>query len=109
MKSTRSSIQKPKSLSEKGMSRMADLMRILRILRPDPPLDIACLTCLFLEGATSKDSAKTLADHPIVEELATRKMLTRTEKKQFYLTEDAILLAKGALRVYPELQIPPVA
>jgi hypothetical protein len=44
-----------------------------------------------------------------VEELATRKMLTQTEENEFYLTEDAILLAKGALKVYPELLIPPVA
>ncbi|MHA2407896.1 MAG: hypothetical protein ACXACA_05955 [Candidatus Ranarchaeia archaeon] len=91
------------------MSRMADLMRILRILRPYPPLDISCLTSLFLEGAICKTAAKRLADHPIVQELETRKMLTQTEKQHFYLTEDAILLAKGALKVYPELQIPPVA
>ncbi|MHA2059196.1 MAG: hypothetical protein ACW976_00235 [Candidatus Ranarchaeia archaeon] len=101
--------QEPNSLSDDAMSRLADLMRILRILRPNPPLDIACIASLFLEGAISKSAAKKLAEHPIVEELEMRNMLTQTTKQHFYLTEDAILLAKGALKVYPELVIPPVA
>ena len=109
MKSSSSSAQEPKSLSDQGRSRLADLMRILRILRPNPPLDISCITSLFLDGAISKEAAKRLADHPIIEELETRKIVTQTEENQFYLTQDGILLAKGALKVYPELAIPPVA
>ncbi len=101
--------QKVTTLSKEGQASMADLMRILRKLRPNPPTDLSFLASLFLDGAVSKTTAKRLVDLPFVEELESRKMVKKTGTQLFYLTQDGILLAKGALRVYPELQIPPVA
>ena len=61
------------------------------------------LTYLFLKNATGKNSAIALPEGQILKELVEAEHVGKTSGK-YYLTEDGFFIAKGALKLYPELK-----
>jgi len=61
------------------------------------------LTYLFLKNATGKNSTIALPEGQILKELVEAEHVGKTSGK-YYLTEDGFFIAKGALKLYPELK-----
>lgn len=61
------------------------------------------LAYLFLHEATNGKSAVNISKDKIVEELIKAEHLAKTNDGRYYLTEDGIMIARGAIKLYPEL------
>jgi hypothetical protein len=62
------------------------------------------LVHLLIRRAISKNSAIGIHEDAILKELLNMKYVTKTKSSSYYLTSDGIMLAKGALKLYPELK-----
>jgi len=62
------------------------------------------LTHLFLRNATTEKSAVLIPEDSILKELVEAEHVSKTNDGRFYLTVDGGFIAKGALKLYPELQ-----
>ena len=86
--------------------RLISLLETIRSMVPAPSVDISCLVSLLLEGATSKETARKLCELPHVSKLKKDGTIAKTERDYIYLTKKGILVAKGALKTFPQLDIP---
>ncbi|MHA1917839.1 MAG: hypothetical protein ACTSUV_05955 [Candidatus Ranarchaeia archaeon] len=86
--------------------RLISLLETIRSMIPAPSVDISCLVSLLLEGATSKETARKLCELPHVLKLKKDGNIAKNERNFSYLTEKGVLVAKGALKTFPQLRIP---
>lgn len=62
------------------------------------------LVHLLIQKAISKNSAIHIPEDSILKELLKMEYVTKTNSALYYLTSDGIMVANGALKLYPELK-----
>ena len=62
------------------------------------------LVYLFLKNALDVVSATSLPENSIIQELVSAEHVGKTSDGKYYLTSDGRYIAKGALKLYPELE-----
>jgi len=74
---------------------------------PQPGPEDTLLTRLYITGATnpSKTAQIQETELPIAEKLATQGQLTKATAGKYFLTEEGITIARGTLKIYPELKV----
>jgi len=79
-------------------------MIIKTVYYPTTSREEEILAHLLLLDATMKKSAVSIPEDKILKELVEAEHVAKTKEEKFYLTSDGILIAKGALKLYPELK-----
>ena len=74
------------------------------IYHPTTSREEEILTHLLLANALDEKSAITIPKDKILSELIDAEFVSKTSKDKFYLTSDGKTIAKGALKLYPELK-----
>ncbi|MGQ9468654.1 MAG: hypothetical protein ACUVTD_02325 [Nitrososphaerales archaeon] len=70
---------------------------------PTPSREEEIIVHLYLKGALSKDKAISIKESELVKKLIKQGQLAK-EQGKIYLNEEGIIVAKGALDLYPELK-----
>ncbi len=79
-------------------------MIIKTLYYPTASREEEILIHLLVRKAVSKDSAIHIPEDTILRELLEMEYVTKTKSSSYYLTSDGIMVAKGALQLYPELK-----
>lgn len=74
------------------------------IYHPTTSREEEILTHLLLTNALDEKSAITIPKDKILKELIEAEFVSKTTNNRFYLTSDGKTIAKGALKLYPELR-----
>jgi len=81
-----------------------------RILRsayfPEPTEELKAIANLYLRGAVSPEKAISLNQTSLLKKFVRQGQVIRKERK-FYLSDEGIIVAKGSLDIYPELERAP--
>jgi len=81
-----------------------------RILRsayfPEPTEELKAIANLYLRGAVSPKKAISLNQTSLLKKFIRQGQVIRKERK-FYLSDEGIIVAKGSLDIYPELERAP--
>jgi len=81
-----------------------------RILRsayfPEPTEELKVIANLYLRGAVSPEKAISLNQTSLLKKFVRQGQVIRKERK-FYLSDEGIIVAKGSLDIYPELERAP--
>ena len=72
---------------------------------PEPDTQDYLLAELYRLGATVLEKAIPLKRDTLLEELLAQETLTETEDGRIYLTEEGAIIARGVLKMYPELSV----
>lgn len=62
------------------------------------------LAYLLMQSATSEEGAVSIPESKILQELIEVEHVAKTKNARYYLTSDGQIIAKGALKLYPELK-----
>lgn len=79
-------------------------MIIKTLYYPTSSREEEILVHLLIHKAISKNSAIPLLEDSILKELLEMEYVAKTKSSSYYLTSDGTLVAKGALKLYPELK-----
>ncbi|MHB8602936.1 MAG: hypothetical protein ACYC6W_10695 [Nitrosotalea sp.] len=79
-------------------------MIIKTLYYPTASREEEVLVHLFIRKAVSKDSAIRILEDSVLKELLGIEYITKTKSASYYLTSDGMMVAKGALKLYPELK-----
>lgn len=79
-------------------------MIIKTLYYPTSSREEEILVHLLIRKAISKNSAIPLLEDSILKELLEIEYVAKTKSASYYLTSDGALVAKGALKLYPELK-----
>ena len=74
---------------------------------PLPTSEGYALVYLYLKDATSPSKAipiDTQVENEVLERLLRQGQIKETPKSEYYLTDEGIVIAKGTLRIFPELE-----
>lgn len=89
-----------------GMLSLPDPIQKLMIRSlyfPSTSREEELLANLYMRNATSKKNALKLDDVKLVNRLLKQGQILSTAGRKFYLSKEGIMVAKGALDIYPEL------
>src|SRR6185312_14472078 len=79
-------------------------MIIKTLYYPTSSREEEILVHLLLRKAMSKDFAVHIPEDSILKELLEMEYVTKTKASSYYLTSDGMMVAKGAMKLYPELK-----
>lgn len=99
IKSGRSTLVRSKgflSLPEK------ERLKIVRREFPTPDEGEKIFINLLKSGATSKETAVKITKTPMLEKLISAEHIAETKEGRFYLTKTGKMIARGAIKMYPE-------
>lgn len=74
------------------------------VYNPTTSREEEILTYLWLSNAVDIKSSISIPENKILSELVDAEFITKTKDRKFYLTSDGKVIAKGALKLYPELR-----
>lgn len=90
-----------------GLTSFPEIMQktiIKTLYYPTSSREEEILVHLLIRRAISKSSAINIHEDAILKELLNMEYVEKTRSSSYYLTPDGIMLAKGALKLYPELK-----
>lgn len=90
-----------------GLASFPDSMQkmiIKTLYYPTSSREEEILVHLLLRKAISKDFAIPIPEDSILKELLEIEYVAKTKSASYYLTSDGVMVAKGALKLYPELK-----